>query len=166
MLAPGLRLGWLSLPAELVPLVVAAKHLADSGSPAIDQLALAHLIERGDYERHVARLRHEYRARRDRLVEVLARELPGLEPLGVAAGVHVVLPLPDDADDVAIAEAAAARSISVRPLSPCYMADTERGSTPARGLLLGYARLPVGRIEEAVTALAEVVRAASPAGAG
>jgi GntR family transcriptional regulator / MocR family aminotransferase len=160
VLAPGLRLGWMSLPAELVGPIVAVKHLADSGSPTIDQLALDRLITSGDYERQVARGRHEYRARRDRLIEALARELPGFEPRGVAAGVHVLLPLPDAADDAAIAAAAAERSISVRPLSPCYMDGAERGTTPAQGLLLGYARLPVTRIEEAVTALAAVVRTA------
>ena len=157
-LAPGLRLGWLSLPADLVQPLVGFKHLADSGSPTIDQLALANLIERGDYERQVARARHEYRSRRDQLLAALARELPGLEPRGIAAGVHALLPLPDDADDVAIADAAAARSISVRPLSPSYLPGAERGATPARGLLLGYARLPATRIDEAVAALAEVVR--------
>jgi GntR family transcriptional regulator/MocR family aminotransferase len=162
VLAPGLRLGWLSLPTDLLDGVVANKHLADSGSPAIDQLALAHLIERGEYERQVARARHEYRARRDRLVAALARELPGLQPRGVAAGVHALLPLPDDAVDLAIEAAAAERSISVRALSPCYLPATERGSTPARGLLLGYGRLPVGRIDAAVAALAEVVRATTP----
>ena len=95
VLAPALRLGWMSLPAELVAPVVAAKHLANSGSPSIDQLALDRLITSGDYERQVARLRQEYRGRRDRLIEVLARELPGREPRGVAAGVHLLLPLPD-----------------------------------------------------------------------
>lgn len=159
-LAPGLRIGWLSLPAELVGPVVEHKHLADSGSPALDQLALARLIERGDYERQVARTRHAYRERRDRLVAALARELPGLEPRGVAAGVHVLLPLPDAADDAAIAEAAEAAGISVRPLSPSYLPDAARGSTPARGLLLGYARLTPTRIDDAVAALADVVRPA------
>jgi GntR family transcriptional regulator/MocR family aminotransferase len=158
VLAPGLRIGWLSLPAELVDPLVAAKHVADSGSPSIDQLALAQLIGSGDHERQVARARHEYRARRDRLIEVLARELPGLEPRGVAAGVHLLLPLPDHADDEAIAAAAAEQSIRVVALSPCYLADADQGTTPSRGLLLGYARLPVTRIDEAASALAAVVR--------
>lgn len=162
VLAPALRTGWLSLPADLLDEIVAAKHLADSGSPAIDQLALANLITAGEYERQVARARHEYRARRDRLVGTLARELPELEPRGVAAGVHLLLPLPDAVDDEAVAARAAAAGISVRPLSPNYLPDAERGATPARGLLLGYARLPVMRIEEAAVALATIVRAAMP----
>jgi GntR family transcriptional regulator/MocR family aminotransferase len=72
--------------------------------------------------------------------------------------VHVLLPLADDVDDEAVAQAAAEASISVRPLSPCYLPGARRGSTPARGLLLGYGRLPVTRIDEAVAALAEVIR--------
>jgi DNA-binding transcriptional MocR family regulator len=42
--APGLRLGWISAPAELVDDLQARKSAADSGSPAIDQLALASLL--------------------------------------------------------------------------------------------------------------------------
>jgi GntR family transcriptional regulator/MocR family aminotransferase len=40
-LAPGLRLGWMSLPEALVADVRTAKAAADSGSPALEQLALA-----------------------------------------------------------------------------------------------------------------------------
>ena len=151
---------WLSLPADLVGPVVEQKHLADSGSPTLDQLALARLLARGDYDRQVARNRQAYRARRNRLMAALARELPGSTPCGAAAGVHVLLPLPDEVDDEAVADAAAAASISVRPLSPSYLHGAERGATPARGLILGYGRLPVGRIDEAVAALAEVIRRA------
>ena len=41
-------------PGELVGPITVLKNLADSGSPSIEQFALATLIERGDYERHLA----------------------------------------------------------------------------------------------------------------
>ena len=56
----------MSLPADLVDEVTAAKASADSGSPALDQLALADLLASGDYDRHIARARQVYRHRRDR----------------------------------------------------------------------------------------------------
>jgi GntR family transcriptional regulator/MocR family aminotransferase len=148
-LAPGIRLGWMSLPDTLIDEVRAAKAAQDSGSPAIGQLALAQLIDSGDYDRHVARARHVYRQRRDAVMAALARHLPGFTVQGAAAGLHVLLRLPDGADDVAIQSMAGERGIGVNPLSPM-----SRPSTPKRGLVLGYSRLSAERIETAVGALA------------
>jgi GntR family transcriptional regulator/MocR family aminotransferase len=151
-LAPGLRLGWMSLPADLVEKVRIRRILSDSGSPAIDQLALADLLATREYERHVVRARHEYRHRRDRLVRTLARRLPGLDFGGAAAGMQLLLRLPDQVDDVAVAGAAASRGISVRALSPLHLVPSRD-----RGLLLGYGRLPGTRIEDAIAALSTVL---------
>jgi GntR family transcriptional regulator / MocR family aminotransferase len=157
-LAPGVRLAWASLPGELVEEMQIRKVLADSGSPAVDQLALADLLSTGDYERHVVRARHEYGRRRDRLVRALSRRLPELEFRGAAAGMQLLLQLPDDSDDVAIVEAAASRRIGVRPLSPLHLIPSQE-----RGLLLGYGRLPEGRIDQAIGALSAVIMDAGAA---
>jgi len=151
-LAPGVRLGWLSLPSGLVDEVRARKAATDSGSPAIDQLAFADLLLTGEYERHVARMRHTYRRRRDRLIAAVQAGLPGLELRGAAAGMHVLLALPSGVDDAAIAAVAAGRGIWLRALSPLHLE-----ASPARGLLLGYGRLAEDQTEEAVAALAAVL---------
>jgi GntR family transcriptional regulator/MocR family aminotransferase len=148
-LAPGVRLGWMSLPAALVEEVRLAKTAVDSGSPALDQLALAELLSSGEYDRHVARARQIYRRRRDRLIETLSSRLPGLPIEGAAAGLHVVLRLSDGVDDRQVVSAAATRDVGVRALSAMSLSDD-----PMRGLLLGYGRLPADRIPEAVDALA------------
>ncbi|MGH2428977.1 MAG: PLP-dependent aminotransferase family protein [Candidatus Limnocylindria bacterium] len=160
-LAPGVRLGWLSVPPALVEEVRARKAAADSGSPSLDQLALARLLTNGDYERHVTRTRHVYRRRRDRLVSSLGARLPRLEIRGAAAGMHVLLTLVEKVDDVAVAEAAEAREVRIRALSPLHL---ER--SPERGLLLGYSRLVEGRIDEAVALLATVLQEAEVPGCG
>jgi GntR family transcriptional regulator/MocR family aminotransferase len=76
-LAPGLRLGWLVLPAALLAPVREAKSWADGGSPTIAQLTLADFIARGDLDRHLRRMRSSFRRRRDALVRAVAEELPG-----------------------------------------------------------------------------------------
>jgi GntR family transcriptional regulator/MocR family aminotransferase len=151
-LAPGVRLGWLSLPAHLVEEVRARKGATDSGSPAIDQLAFANLLVTGEYERHVARMRHTYRRRRDRLIVALAAGLPGFEIRGAAAGMHVLLALDPSVDDTAVAASAAERGIGVRALSPLHLE-----LSADRGLLLGYGRLAEEQTEDAVAALAVVL---------
>ncbi|MFI7232665.1 hypothetical protein ACIBO5_56615 [Nonomuraea angiospora] len=55
ILAPGLRLGWLVVPAHLAGAVAEAKLLADRGSPVIEQLALADFLVRGELDRHLRR---------------------------------------------------------------------------------------------------------------
>jgi GntR family transcriptional regulator/MocR family aminotransferase len=146
------RLGWITAPLDFVEPLREQKSGADSGSPALDQLALAHLMRNGDYERHVVQARRGYRRRRDRLVAAVTARLPGLELTGAAAGMQLLLKLPDDVDDLELVEAASARGVNISALSPLYLT-----APPKRGLLLGFGRLPEPSIEKAVEALATAV---------
>jgi GntR family transcriptional regulator/MocR family aminotransferase len=148
-MAPGVRLGWISAPPDLVESLREQKSAADSGSPALDQLALAHLLRSGDYERHVVQARRAYRRRRDRLVRAITARLPGLELTGAAAGMQLLLNLPDHVDDLELVKTASARGVNVSALSPLYLTAPSK-----RGLLLGYGRLPEPSIDKAVDELA------------
>ena len=159
-LAPGVRLGWMSLPAALLEEVRAAKMSMDHGSPAIDQVALAHLLVSGGYERHVARVRHVYRRRRDLLVRAISTRRPELALRGITAGTHALLPLNEDVDDTAIARAAAAEGIRVRDLTSQRLVPG-----PERGLVLGFGRLPDGHIDATLEAVLGLIPKGSGAGA-
>ena len=54
-LAPGLRLGWVLSPSWLTGELTYAKALSDGGTPALEQLALADFITRGELDRHLRR---------------------------------------------------------------------------------------------------------------
>ncbi len=74
-LAPGLRLGWILSPSWLSGALTYEKGVADGGSPALEQLALAELIARGELDRHVRRMRLHYRSRREALCTALQRHI-------------------------------------------------------------------------------------------
>jgi GntR family transcriptional regulator/MocR family aminotransferase len=152
-LAPAVRLGWIVLPLDLVDEAEHAKRLLDDFSPALDQIALAELLRSGNYDRHVRRARIIYRARRDRLLKELAKQLPECDVEGVAAGIHVLLLLPEGISDVQVTEAARAVGVVVAPLSGFRL-------TPASvsGLVVGYGRLHESAIRPAVSALAGAIR--------
>jgi GntR family transcriptional regulator/MocR family aminotransferase len=103
-LAPGLRLGWVLTPSWLTGALTYEKALADGGTPAIEQLALADLIRRGELDRHVRRMRLRYRARREALLAAVERWLPDARTGGIAAGLFVPVELPD-VDEIALAGA-------------------------------------------------------------
>jgi GntR family transcriptional regulator / MocR family aminotransferase len=155
-LAPGLRLGWLVLPAHLVDGVAEAKALADRGSPVLDQLAFADFLDRGEFDRHLRRMRPVYRRRRDALLAALRSELPGFEPAGIAAGLHVVADLPPGLDETTAVEAAARRGVAVYGLEPYRLAHPGRP-----GLIFGYATLDEATIARGVGRLAAALREAS-----
>ncbi len=152
ILAPGLRLGWLVAPPSLVAPLTAAKQAADNGSPAFDQLAFADLLERGELDHHLRRMRPIYRRRRDTLLASLARRLPRFRPAGASAGLHVLALIPPDLDEAAIVESAAAVGIGLSGLSP------RRIAPGPPGLIFGYGAVAEGAIDGAIERLAEIVR--------
>jgi GntR family transcriptional regulator / MocR family aminotransferase len=154
-LAPALRLAWLVVPAELADEAGQVKHLLDVCSPALEQRALARLIARGDYDRHVRRARGIYRRRRDRLLAALAEHLPDVSVEGIAAGMHVLLRLSPGIDDHAVAAQAEQVGVRVAPLSRFALAPS-----PAAGLVLGYGGIHEEALGAAVGALAGAVRSA------
>jgi GntR family transcriptional regulator/MocR family aminotransferase len=152
-LAPGLRMGWLVLPGRLVADLAAAKLLDDRGSPVLDQLTFADFVARGEFDRHLRRMRPRYRQRRDALLDTLARRLPDFEATGISAGLHVVTWLPADLDERAVVDAAAARGLGVYGLRPYRM------SAGRDALLFGYGNVSETSIRDGVGLLAESVAA-------
>jgi len=151
-LAPALRLGWLVVPGPLVEQLAAVKLLLDDFSPTLEQLALAEMLERGHYQRHIRRARAIYRARRDALVGALATHLPDLRVGGAAAGLSAALYLPAGSDDRAVERSASEAGIRVQALSRYAIED--RGD---RGLVIGYGRMHETAIEPAIAALGRVI---------
>ncbi|MEU3187051.1 PLP-dependent aminotransferase family protein [Streptomyces sp. NPDC006923] len=111
-LTPGLRLGWMVLPQELVGEVMAAKGEVDWVSSALDQLTLAEFIASGAYDRHVRSMRLRYRKRRDQLVAALADRDPAFGVTGIAAGLHAVVELPPGTER-SVVEAAAWQGLAL-----------------------------------------------------
>jgi len=151
-LAPGLRLGWFVMPGHLAEPMAAAKIAADRGSPALEQLALADLIMRGELDRHLRRMRPVYRRRRDALLAALARRLPWLEPTRVAAGLHLVTWLPPHLDEAAVVDAAAYAGVGIEGVTPYRISHPGPG-----GLIFGYATVNEQAIAEGVDILARVI---------
>jgi GntR family transcriptional regulator/MocR family aminotransferase len=137
-LVPGLRLGWLVLPARLVNAVADAKARADGHTSSLEQLTLAEFIASGAYDRHVRRQRLNYRRRRDRLIAALARHAPDVRLTGIAAGLHAVAELPPGQPEQQVIARAAARGVAIEGLGDYAL----RGHTRGPALVIGYAAPP------------------------
>lgn len=117
LLAPGLRVGWLHAPAEVVRRC-ADSGLLDSGGGAshFAAHAVAAFMELGGFEAHVERLRAAYRARCDLLCAALARHLPpGCRWQTPGGGFFVWVRLPVGIDSAELLPRAEAAGVSFVP---------------------------------------------------
>jgi len=153
-LAPGLRLGWLIAPTELVGPLAAAHLAMDSGSPVLDQLAFADFLGQGELDRHLRRVRPMYRARRDALLDALERHLPALDPCGASAGLHLLAWLPDEVDERAVLGAAVGAGVGLNGLARRWFAPGGR-----RGLIFGYGTIHERDVEPGIRTLAAAIAA-------
>lgn len=158
ILFPALRLGYLVLPPALRAAFHAARWLADRGSAAIEQQALAQLISSGGLERQLLRNGRTLDQRRAALADALRAAFGEAAILtGGEAGMHLRLLLPWlPADRSGPLVAAAARlDVGVYGVDDYYF---ESGPSCVE-LLLGYAHLEPAELREAVARLARVARA-------
>ncbi|HVV09050.1 PLP-dependent aminotransferase family protein [Amycolatopsis sp.] len=151
-LAPALRIGWLVLPRMLVEPVRGALENLGWRPPALDHLVLADLLNSGAYDRHVRQRRLAYRRRRDRLLAALPG---GITPVGISAGLHLLLRFPPDfrSESEVIAQALRA-SVAIDPLGRYWMRPGEH----PEGIVLGYATPAEHAFAPAVEALMNVLR--------
>jgi GntR family transcriptional regulator/MocR family aminotransferase len=153
-LAPGLRLAWIVVPPRLLEPIARLRAAEDVHVSALEQVALCQMLRSGAYERQVRRMRACYRARRDRVLEMLERSAPVLAPLGISAGLGLVLELPAGGPGAQqLIEEAARRSIGLHPLAASYAG----GKAPRDGIALGYGALPQHEVEAALDALGRLL---------
>jgi GntR family transcriptional regulator / MocR family aminotransferase len=153
-LAPAVRLGWILCPPTLAAAIADEKEASDRGSPVLDQLAVATLIESGRYDRHLRRMRTTYANRRGALVDALARHAPAVGLSGLAAGFHAVAHLPRSTGERAVIAAASQRSVGLYGMSAYRSTHT---TTPPQ-LVLGFGNLTERAIEKGIAAVGDLLQ--------
>ncbi|MFC4048585.1 PLP-dependent aminotransferase family protein [Actinomadura syzygii] len=128
ILTADMGVGWLAGRPALVKEIALRREELNDRTAVVPQDALRLLLERGDLDRHVRRMRGEYARRRD----VVVRALDGLVLRGDTAGMHLVVDVPAPVA-AGVERAAAERSVLVETLRHHHA-----GPLGAPGLVIGY----------------------------
>ena len=153
-LAPGLRVGWMIAPKEVISRLVLMKQAADLHSSTANQIVTEKVASR-IFADHVAKLRQVYGARRDHMLAALAREMPAdvswTKPEG---GMFVWLTLPAgmDAGDL-LAKSLKTERIAFVP-GRAFFADGSNGNT----LRLSFSCANEAAIDEGIKRLGRLIR--------
>lgn len=152
-LAPGLRLGYLVGPAELVSELRALRRFMLRHPPANNQRAVGLFLSLGHHDALVRRLSAAYEERRHRLHEALCRFMPDWQADDIPGGTSIWLEGPPGSDTAAIARAAKARGVIVEP-GARFFDGPER---PSCFMRLGISSIQPQHIEPGIRELAAIV---------
>ncbi len=156
ILFPGLRLGWIVAPPELIERLEMAKDLADIHTSPILQAAVFHFCRQRLLDRHQARVLRESARRRNALLAGLSRRMPaGVTWTESQGGFSLLVTLPEGMDATSLLERAVERGVAFTP-GNAFFVDGGGEHT----LRLSFSAIPVGQIDEGVRRLAETIREA------
>ncbi|MFJ3422640.1 PLP-dependent aminotransferase family protein [Streptomyces sp. YS-B37] len=129
VMAPGLRLGWLRAPTDLLRACVVAKQAADLHTPTVNQLAAARYLADNDLDAHVARVAAVYRARRDAMLAGLPDSLPeGSSWERPEGGMFLWARLPESYDTTELLARVVRQDVAYVPGAPFYAGEPERST--------------------------------------
>lgn len=151
-LAPGLRLGYLVGPPEVIAVLRQHQRYQLRHPPGHTQRALALMIASGAYALHLRRQRTVLKRKWSITTTAVRRHLP-VEPPTTAGGTSFWLKGPDTLSATKLATVALARGIVIEP-GDIYYLDGTRGSHMFR---LGFGAIKESSIEPGVALLGELI---------
>lgn len=152
-LAPGLRLGYMVAPAELIREARALRRLMLRHPPANNQRAVALFLARGHHDSLVRRLSHAYKDRWQVMGDALGRYLPDSTRAPVFGGTSYWVKGPDWLDTRTLQRQAAAHGVLIEPGDVHFLAHP----ASRRYFRLGFSSIPVDRIEPGIRKLTDLI---------
>lgn len=151
---PGLRLGWVAAPAEVVNRLVLAKQLTDLHSNTPAQLALAEYCNRGLLEKHLSFIRAEYALRCGAMLSGLKDHSPaGLKWSRPAGGFYIWCTLPEGISSTQLLVRAVNNGVAFVPGEAFYT-----GGEGSQSLRLSFSRYSPEKIRTGVEILCSTLK--------
>jgi 2-aminoadipate transaminase len=156
-LAPGLRLGWVVAPREVIQRLVLAKQGTDLHTSTFDQMVAFEVARGGFIDQHVRRIRDVYGRHRDVMLQALERTFArdsGVRWTRPQGGLFLWLTLPDNLDASVLLQEAIREKVAFVP-GVCFHPDGSGRNT----MRLNFSNASEAMIEEGVARLGRVISA-------
>jgi 2-aminoadipate transaminase len=157
-LAPGLRLGWIVAPPDVIAKLVQLKQGADLHTSTFVQMVAYEVARDNFLDEHVKLIRRVYCERRDVMLEALTRYFPPevtwTRPKG---GLFVWVTLPEGADAAKLFESAVRENVAFVP-GDCFYAPNGHRDNGKRQMRLNFSAAPPDQIREGVRRLSIAVK--------
>jgi len=153
LVAPGLRVGWICAPQEVIRKVVVAKQAADLHTDIFAQRILHRYLSTCDLDAHLSKLRSVYGSRARAMHDSYKRLMPkGADCNNPEGGMFLWATLPEGVSSRALFDKATARQVAFVPGSAFYVDDSG-----ANTMRLNFTNTVEDRIGEGLQRLASAL---------
>jgi DNA-binding transcriptional MocR family regulator len=152
-LAPGYRVGWI-VAGIFKERIERLKFMTTVGTSTITQMALAHFLENGSYDRHLRKIRNAFQNQISQTTQAVIKYFPGNTKISRPQGGFVLwIELPESINTLQLYEMALKENIAI---APGAIFNT-------RGKYQNYIRISCGlpwseKIEQAIKKIGELVK--------
>lgn len=157
-LSPGLRMGYMVGPIELIRELRALRRLMLRHPAANNQRSVALFLARGYHDTLVRNLVHVYRERCSLVKEVLDKYLPDSAQLPTYGGSSYWVKGPEYLDSRLLKDLAADEGILIEPGDIHFLSD----NPPLNFFRLGFSAIADNKIEEGIKKLATIIHSMEP----
>ncbi|GAC1477378.1 MAG: PLP-dependent aminotransferase family protein [Ktedonobacteraceae bacterium] len=156
ILAPGLRLGWIIAPSEVIGKMAQAKQGMDLQSATFNQMLAAEVL-RGDFlPRHIQNIRRVYRERRDVMLSAMQQHFPeGVSWTRPEGGMFLWVTMPEGVDTEALLGEALANKVAFVPGTSFHPLAASKNT-----MRLNFSNAHPDQIKEGIARLGRVFQSA------
>ena len=157
ILAPGLRLGFVIAPAEVINKMVQLKQATDLHTQTVSQMAVYEAIKDNFFEQHLPAVRDLYRQQCQFMLDALSEHFPEnskwTRPTG---GMFIWASLPEHIDTAAILPQVVEQcKVAYVPGMPFY---TDHNKAPKNNLRLSFVTVEEDKIKEGISSLGKFIK--------
>ena len=152
-LSPGIRLGWIVAPRQIIAKLVQAKQGSDLHTSTFIQMAANEICQCGILRDHVKKIQKVYGERRDAMLAAMEKHFPpGVTWTRPAGGLFVWVRLPEHVDGSELLDLALQEKVAFVPGRVFYPNDGDKNT-----LRLTFATAGPERIEEGIKRLGKAL---------
>lgn len=153
ILAPGLRLGWVAAPLELINKYTIMKQSVDLHSDQLAQYIVATFFKNNDIDEHIAKITALYKERKDLMMAAIKKYFPKTvsysQPEG---GMFIWMEVPGITDTQELFDRCIQNNVAFVPGEPFYCDEVVPGT-----FRLNYSNMPEEQIELGMKRLAQAI---------
>jgi 2-aminoadipate transaminase len=153
IVSPGMRMGWIVAPPEIMEKLITAKQASDLHSNYFTQRVVYQYLQDNDVDRHIQSIRKLYKLQRDQMVQSIRKYLPaGVKHTSPEGGMFLWVTLPEGVSAMELFHLAIEENVAFVPGETFYTEDPEINT-----MRLNFSNSNVEEIEEGIKRLGKAI---------